>query len=71
MLGAVEEVRVHAQRDVRARVPELPRHEDDVRALRDQQARERVPQVVEAQPRAVLAVELRSLQRPLEGSPAV
>ena len=50
-------------------MPELARHPDDVLALGDEEAGKGVAQVVEAQGRAVLAVELRPLHRPLESPP--
>ena len=47
MFGAIEKVRDFPQRDIRGCVAELTRDEDIVRALRDKEARERVPQIVE------------------------
>jgi hypothetical protein len=64
VLGGVEKVRVDAERDVRRRVPELPRHEDDVEPFRDQERRVGVPQVVEAQ-----LPEPGRLQRLVEPAP--
>ncbi len=57
MFGAVEQVRVDAERDVGGGVAELPRDEDDVRALRDEERGERVSEVVEAEARDVGAFE--------------
>jgi hypothetical protein len=48
LLGAIEEVRVDAQRDVGGSVSKLSRGEDDVRAAPDKQAGEGVSLVVPA-----------------------
>lgn len=61
VLGGVEEVRIHPERDVRRGVAELEGHEDDVEPLRNQETRVPVPQIVETQ-----LAELGRLKRLVE-----
>lgn len=54
VLGVVDQVRVGIERLLDARMAQLPRDVDDVLALRNQDRRGGVPEVVEAQALALL-----------------
>ena len=64
MLGSIELVGVHAERDARRGVAELARDEHDAAALSDEQAREGVAQIVETKLRPVAAVQASPLPDP-------
>jgi hypothetical protein len=50
VVGSVEQVRVHLERDARVGVSELAGDEDDVHPLGDQERGEAVPERVEREP---------------------
>ena len=61
MLGLIPQVRVDLERDIGRRVAHLPRDEDDVQPLGDEQRAERVAKIVEPK-----LPEARPLERLVE-----